>query len=458
MHLLRIWKTMQRKTISNHNKNRTDKDIIFGWAVYDWANSAYITTVAVAILPMYFAGVIVPAGGYKIGNTVFAAETLWGFMVSAAAFLVFVMAPVLGAIADFHSVKKRFLLSFCYLGVICAALISLCGAGAVWPAIVLFVLSQVGFVGANVFYDAFLPEIAEPSRQDYVSSKGYAYGYAGGGLQFACALVLIAFHDLFGLSEAGAARIGMFSAALWWGGFTLVTVKYLREAKTARAPSGKRPFSYVGSIVLGFTRVWRTLLQVSRLKHLMLFLVAFLVYNEGIQTVIQMATMYGKQELKLSATALMVTLLLVQIVGIFGALLFSSAAGRFGTKRAVMLSLGIWSGVLIYAYFIQTAMQYFFMGGVVGLVLGGSQAISRSLYASMIPEDSPAEFFGFYSVVNKFSAVWGPFIFALIRLWTGSSRNAILSVIVFFLLGMLLLALVNEEKARMSRHELVLDR
>lgn len=356
------------------DNSHNNKKVIFGWAVYDWANSAYITTIAVAILPMYFAGVIVPAEGYRIGNTVFAAETLWGFMVSAAALIVFVMAPVLGAIADLYSAKKRFLFTFCYLGVVSAALIPWCGSGDVWPAIILFVLSQVGFVGANVFYDAFLPQIAGPSQQDRVSSKGYSYGYAGGGLQFAGALVLIAMHDKFGLTAAGAAQVGMFSAALWWGGFALVAARYLKEPNIKQAkPSQANP------IAMGFVRVWKTMLQVGKLKHLVLFLAAFLVYNEGIQTVIQMATMYGKQELKLSATALMITLLLVQIVGIFGALLFSWIAGRTGTKRAVMISLLIWSGVVIYAYFIHTASEYFVLGCVVGLVLGGSQAISRSL-------------------------------------------------------------------------------
>jgi len=425
--------------------------------MYDWANSAYITTIAVAVLPMYFAGVVVPAAGFRIGNTVFAAETLWGFMVSAAAFIVFVMAPVLGAIADYCSAKKRFLFTFCYMGVISALFIPLTGAGNVWPAIILFVISQVGFVGANVFYDAFLPQISEPGQEDRISSKGFAYGYAGGGLQFAGVLILIAFHDFFGFTEAGAARIGMLSAVLWWGGFALVTARFLKEPKIQRArQSGSIP-KHLGYLALGFSRVWKTMLQVGKLKHLALFLLAFLVYNEGIQTVIQMATMYGKQELKLSASALMITLLLVQIVAIFGALSFSWIAGKTGTKRAVMLSLIIWSGVVIYAYFINTAPQYFILGGVVGLVLGGSQAISRSLYSSMIPEDSPAEFFAFYSVVNKFSAVWGPFIFALIRHLTGSSRNAILSVILFFIAGIILLSLVNEKQARLDRNEVKLD-
>jgi len=440
-----------------YNSVQGDRKVIFGWAMYDWANSAYITTIAVAILPMYFAGVVVPEQGFLIGNTLFAAETLWGFMVSAAAFIIFILAPALGAIADFCSTKKRFLLAFCSLGVASSICLSFSGPGNVWSTIILFVISQVGFVGANVFYDAFLPQISGPGKEDKVSSKGYAFGYAGGGLQFACALILIAFHDSFGLTQSEAAKMGMLSAALWWGGFALVTARYLKEPKIDQdLPPESMPRN-LGYLTLGVTRVWDTMCQVGKLKHLVLFLAAFLVYNEGIQTVVLMATMYGKQELKLSATALMLTLLLVQVVAIFGALTFSWIAGKTGTKRAVMLSLVIWSGVVIYAYFIHGEVEYFILGGVIGLVLGGSQAMSRSLYASMIPENSSAEFFGFYSVFNKFSAVWGPFTFALIRHFTGSSRNAILSVIVFFILGIVLLSIVNEKKARQDSSEISFD-
>lgn len=429
---------------------RGDRRVIFGWAMYDWANSAYVTTIAVAILPIYFAGVVVPPGGWEIRGTVYAAETLWGFMISAAAFFVFAAAPTLGAIADFCSAKKRFLTAFCYLGVASAAFIPFCGKGDVWWTMGLFVLSQIGFVGANVFYDAFLPQIASEQDQDRISSKGFAYGYIGGGIHFALSLALLAGHTKIGISEALAARLAMLTAALWWGGFALVTLFFLREpSRLSPLPQGFRrtPFG-LGYVPLGLTRVWMTMCKVRQLRHLILFLFAFLLYNEGIQTVIQMATMYGKQELRLSSTALMVTLLLVQAVAFFGALLFAWISERIGTKRGVIVSLVGWAFVVTYAYFIHTALDYFVLGGVIGLVMGGSQAISRSLYSSMIPEGASAEFFGFYSIVSKFSAVWGPFIFALIRHWTGSSRNAILFLVVFFVFGILLLSLVNEKKAR----------
>jgi UMF1 family MFS transporter len=437
---------------------RGDRRVIFGWAMYDWANSAYITTLAIAILPIYFAGVVVPPEGLEIKGTLYAAETLWGLMVSAAAFLVFLAAPALGAIADFCCTKKRFLFSFCYLGVASAAFLSFCKSGDVWLTIILFVISQIGFVGANVFYDAFLPQIAPEGETDRISSKGFAYGYVGGGLQFALSLCLLAGHEKIGLSEAGAARLGMLTAALWWGGFALVTVSLLREPRmTQTLPEGFRSIPLgLGYISLGISRVWKTMRKLRRLRHLVLFLAAFLVYNEGIQTVIQMATIYGKQELHLSTTVLMMTLLLVQAVAFLGALLLAWISERIGAKRAVIVTLIGWSGVVFYAYFIHSAIEYFVLGGIIGLVLGGSQAISRSFYSSIIPESAPAEFFGFYSVVNKFSAVWGPFIFAIIRHWTGSSRNSILSLIFFFILGILLLSWVNEKKAVEASTELVL--
>ncbi|RKX60842.1 MAG: MFS transporter [Thermodesulfobacteriota bacterium] len=437
---------------------RGDSRVIFGWAMYDWANSAYITTLAVAILPIYFAGVVVPPDGLEIRGTLYAAETLWGFMVSAAAFLVFIAAPTLGAIADFCCAKKRFLFFFCYLGVVSAAFLSFSKTGDVWLTMILFVISQIGFVGANVFYDAFLPQIAPEGKTDRISSKGFAYGYVGGGLQFALALGLLAGHEKIGLSEAEAARLGMLTAALWWGGFALVTVSLLREPRRMQAlPEGFRRVPLCqGYISLGISRVWKTIRKLRKLRHLVLFLAAFLVYNEGIQTVIQMATIYGKQELHLTTTTLMMTLLLVQAVAFLGALLSAWISERIGAKRAVIVTLTGWSGVVIYAYFIHSATEYFVMGGIVGLVLGGSQAISRSFYASIIPEGASAEFFGFYSVVSKFSAVWGPFIFAIIRHWTGSSRNSILSLIFFFILGIILLSRVNEKEARKAGAELEL--
>ncbi len=432
---------------------KNDKKTIFGWCMYDWANSAYATTVMVAILPIYFAEAIVGKEGVQIGNTVVSADALWGYLVSAAALFVFLCAPILGAISDFSSAKKKFLMSFAYTGSLFAMLLYFCQSGDVWKTAVFFFISHVGFVGANVFYDAFLPQIASEDRIDWVSSKGFSVGYIGGGLQFAIALGLVAGHQAIDLSEAHAARIGMTMAGLWWAGFTLFTLKNLGEAEVVEDMPEKyksKP-KLVAYTAIGLTRTFATMKKVRRFRHLLLFLIAFMIYNDGIQTVIKMAAIYGKEELELSTTVLLVTLLIVQFVATGGALLFGKLAGKIGTKRAVMLSLALWSGVVTYAYFLHTATEYFIMGIVVGIVLGGSQALSRSLYGSMVPEEASAEFYGFYSVFSKFSAIWGPLAFALIRQITGTARLSIVSLMIFFIVGLILLGFVDEEKAREAK-------
>jgi len=433
---------------------RGNRRVLFGWAVYDWANSAYATTLVTALLPIYFAEVVVPKD-FTLRGTPYAAETLWGYLVGASALFVFLAAPTLGAIADFAAAKKRFLIGFCYFGVLNAALLWFCNAGDVWRTALLFLCAQIGFVGANVFYDAFLPQIAPEGKQDWVSAKGFSYGYLGGGLQFLIALGLVTWHDAFGMTTTFAAKVGMLMAALWWGGFGLVTAFLLKEPPRTSAlppPYDRYPLGS-GYVVLGVRRVWRTTLRVGQMKPLLLFLVAYMVYNDGIQTVIEMAAIYGKQELHLSSAALMGTLLVVQFIALGGSLVAARLAERWGTRRTILATLGGWSFVVTYAYFIHTATEYVLLGGVVGIVLGGSQALSRSFFGSMIPANASAEFFGFYSVFNKFSSIWGPVLFGFIRHTTGSSRNAIFSLIGLFLVGMVLLSLVDEKKARQASAE-----
>jgi len=432
---------------------KNDRKTIFGWCMYDWANSAFATTVLAALLPAYFAGEVVGPEGVEIGGTLFSATTLWGFVVAFAAFLIFLIAPVLGAISDFSATKKKFLLSFAYGGSLFTILLFFCQSGDVLKTLLIFLLAQIGFIGGNIFYDAFLPQITTDDKIDWVSGKGFSYGYLGGGLQFAVALGLVAGHEQLGISQQLAARIGLAMAGIWWAGFTLFTVKYLREVPRTEA----MPDKYQGKPVLfayaavGFSRLIKTTRRVSRFRHLLIFLIAFMLYNDGIQTVINMATIYGKEELNLTTTILMLTLLIIQTIAILGALAFSRLAGLIGTKRSVMITLVIWSGIVIYAYFIQSAAEYFILGLLVGIVLGGSQALSRSLYGSMIPEEASAEFYAFYSVFSKFSAIWGPMAFAIIRQVAGSSRISIVSLIVFFIAGLILLSFVDEKKAREAK-------
>lgn len=433
---------------------KDDPKIIFGWCMYDFANSAYIT-IAVGLLPVYFATAIIGPGGLFFRGTRYEADTLWALLVGTADLIAFVCAPVLGAIADFSAAKKRFLLFFTYVGSLAATLLYLSHTGDVYRTMILFLIAQISYTNANVVYDAFLPQIASPEKMDWVSGKGFSYGYVGGGLQFALALLLVVGHQRLGISQELAARIGIASAGLWWGGFTLYTARHLREGP----PLEKLPERYRGwprplaFAAVGLLRTLRTTRRVRRFRHLALFLLAFMLYNDGIQTVINLATTYGTVELQLPVWVLMGTLLVIQVVATFGALVFSRLAERIGTKPAIMTTLVLWSGVVAYAYFIHSATEFFILGMIVGVVLGGSQSLSRSFYGSMVPEAASAEFFGFYTVFTKFSSVFGPLVFAVIKQMAGSSRLAILSLVVFFVVGLALLALVNETKARQARLE-----
>jgi UMF1 family MFS transporter len=407
--------------------------------MYDWANSAYSTTVAAGILPIYFAQIVV-------GNTNSDVHAIgaWGLAISLSAFLSFLVSPVLGAIADLAGAKKKFMMVFAYTGALFTILLSFCGPGDVMLTLGLFVGAQLGFIGANVFYDAFITEIATDEDADWISGKGYSFGYIGGGLQFAIALILIASPDTFGLTRESAARAGIFMAGLWWAGFALIPAKYLKESRSSPRthPVGIRAY-----IAAGVSITWATTVRVRLYRHLVLFLLAFMLYNDGIQTVIEMASIYGSDELGLRMEQLMLALLLSQLVAPLGALCFSKISRIIGGKKAIMLSLICWGSVTTLAYFIHTATEFFVLTTMVGIVLGASQALSRSYYSSMVPKEASAEFFGFYTVFSKFSAIWGPLTFAAIR----PARLAILTLSVLFAAGLLLLAFVDERQARRAR-------
>jgi len=430
-----------------------DKKQIFGWAMYDWANSAFITTVSVALFPMFFSSVIVPDEGFAICGRLFDADVLFSFLSSLYALVIFLCAPVLGAVADFSASKKKFLMVFCYGGSMFTIMLFFCGSGDVWFTMILFFLAQIGFVGGNIFYDAFLPQIASEDKLDWVSGKGFAYGYIGGGLQFAISLVLIAAHDYFGISEEFAARIAMVMAGFWWVGFSIVTFVYLKESSsTEKIPDGysKLP-KWIAYSKIGIKRTLSTAKKVRSFKHLVLFLFAYMIYNDAIQTVIKMASIYGLIELNIPQKDILITLLIIQFLAFFGALFFSYLAGKISTKKALMVTLLLWTFIVTYGYFIKSSGDFLFLGVLVGCVLGGSQALSRSLYGSIIPVNASAEFYGFYSVFSKFSAIWGPLVFGFIKHFTGSSRNAIVSLAAFFIIGLILLSMVDMEKAKEAK-------
>ena len=430
-------------------KNDKEKNL-FAWYMYDWANSAFATTVIAALLPIYFATVIVPPDGWEFRfcniEITTNATTLWAFLAGTAALFVFLTAPILGAIADISESKKKFLMSFCLGGSLFTTLLFFSKSGDVWMTIVFFFLANTCFISANIFYDAFLPHIASRNEIDQVSGRGYAYGYLGGGLQFLICIILILAHKKIGIEKTMAVRISLLFSGVWWAGFSLITLVCLHEPANSKASlqQSRNNNSSWTYLRVGVLRTWHTILKAKVHRNLVIFLIAFMFYNDGIHTVIRMATIYGKDELGLKNETLMGTLLLVQFIGIGGALLFSKMSKTFGTKRILILVLILWLGILCYAYIITSALDFWMLGIAVGFVLGGSQAISRSFYGAMIPVDESAEFFGFYSVFAKFSAICGPFVFGIIRQITGTSRLAILSLVGFFIIGIILLCFVKE--------------
>ncbi len=433
---------------------KNDRRSLFGWAMYDWANSAYATTVAGALLPAFFAEEVVPEEGFEILGRTVGGETLWAAVVGVGAFALFLLTPVLGAIADYTASKRRFLQVFAYGGALFTTTLFFVGSGDVLLTLGLFFAAHLGFVGANVFYDGFLPDLTTDDSIDRQSARGYAFGYVGGGLQLLLAAALLLAHDSLGIGEATAARTGVAMAGLWWAGFTWYALARIPETGTAHTLPGSSGVSgVIAHARLGFGRTWATARRLVRFRQLLLFVVAYMLFIDGVQTVIAMTSVYASDTLDLSTETILVGFLIAQFVAFAGALAFGRLAGRLGARDALLVAIGVWAAVAVAAYFLPegAATPFYALAAVVGLVLGGVQALSRSLYGSMIPEEASAEFFGFFSVFGKFSAIWGPLIFVLVNETTGSARNSILSLIVFFVAGGLLLAKVDVGAARASR-------
>jgi UMF1 family MFS transporter len=432
-----------------------DERTIFGWAMYDWANSAYITAGSL-IFAIYFGDTIFPDDGVSVFGVSLGAEAFFGILVGIGAALLFLVMPVLGAIADYSNSKKRLLQTFAYTGATFAALTAVPGAGDLGLAIVVALIAQIGFVSANVMYEGFLPEISTPDTIDRISAKGYALGYAGGGLHLVLSLALLFFADRLGIDEDAARRIVIVSAGVWWAGFGTFAFTRLHDRGTPKGAETPHAVSYAR---LGLERTVKTTRQLLRFPQLLLFVVAFLFYNDGVQTIIKVTPVFASETLNLSTTAIAAVFVVIQLVAFFGALLFGWLAGRVGAKRAILVSIAGWTLVAAGGFAVPAnrAVPFLLLGAFAGLVLGGVQAISRSLYASMIPDGAPAEFFGFYSVFSKFSAIFGPLIFAAVDIVTGSARLSILFLGAFFLIGGALLAMVDVEKGRNSRADWVLD-
>ena len=424
---------------------RNDRRTVFGWAMYDWANSAYITIFG-AVIGAFFTGTIMTGDTYWG----LSGEALFSILVGIGSILLMLAMPVLGAMADYADSKKRFLRNFAFVGAFFTLVIPFVPDGQVPWFLLVVVITQFGFVAANVFYDGFLPEIASDDTIDQVSSKGFALGYLGGGLYLLLALVLIFLSSDdpdATLTEELAARIAIFGSGVWWIAFSLFS---LARLPADGASTDKRSVGEYASI--GFARTLATGRKLKHFPQLLLFVIAFIIYNSGTGTVIAVSGPYAEDTLGLELTIIGLAFLLVQFIAFFGALLFGRLANRIGPKNAVMVSLVVWTGLAFMAFFLPEGSNAGFLAlaAIVGFVLGGVQALSRSLYGSMIPEEASAEFFGFYSVFSKLSGI-GPLVFGAVSAATGSGRTAILSVAAFFVVGLILLSRVDVDAARQSR-------
>ena len=417
------------------------------WAMYDWATSAVQTTIMVAVFPIYFVRVAGADVAPSSATQRLAAVNTIALVVTA------LLSPVLGALSDSGGLKKRLLAAFMILGAGAVAGMFLIERGDLDLASVLFTVSLIGAAGSFVFYEALLPHIAKPSEIDQVSTAGYAMGYIGGGLLLALNLAWIQKPAWFGLPSGPdispslgtlPVRLAFLSVAVWWLLFSIPLFRRVPEPAARLEPD---EFSEGGVVRVAFLRLMKTFRELRGYRQAFLMLLAFLIYNDGIQTIIKMATAYGT-EIGIGQSALITAILLVQFVGIPCSFLFGTVAARIGTKRAIFLGLLAYTGISILGYFMTTATHFFVLAGLVGVVQGGTQALSRSLFASMIPPHKSGEFFGFFSVFEKFAGIFGPLIFAGTIAATGSSRNAILSVIGFFALGGALLLLVNVDQGQ----------
>jgi UMF1 family MFS transporter len=414
------------------------------WALYDWANSAFWTTIIAAVFPIYFARVAASDLPPAVATARFAAAT------TLAMVLIAILSPVLGAMADYAGLKMKMLGAFLGLGVVATAAMYFIGRGDWKLALVLFVLGNIGVTGSLVFYESLLPHIAREEERDRVASAGFALGYLGGGLLLALNLLWIQKPGLFGIAdEAAASRLSFLSVALWWLGFSIPLFRRVREPerRLEEDETGRE-----SPLRIAFGRLGETFRELKIYRQAFLMLSAFLIYNDGILTIIRMATSYGT-EVGLDQGVLISALLLTQVVGIPFAFLFGWLAERITAKRAILLALAVYVVISIVGYRMRTASDFYLLAILVGTVQGGSQALSRSLFSTIIPAHKSAEFFAFFGVFDKFAGIFGPALFALTITATGSSRDAVLSVIAFFVVGGMLLSLVDVEEGRRVARE-----
>lgn len=416
------------------------KKVIRGWAMYDWANSAYNLVITSTIFPVYYDAItsVKDEHGVVVSHlvSVFGMQiesgALYTYAIAFAYLVIAILSPILSSVADGRGNKKRFLQFFCYLGALACCSLFAFTEDRLWLGLISCIIAAIGYCGSLVFYNAYLPEIASPDQQDKVSAKGFAYGYIGSVLlQIVCFVFVLV--KPFGMSDGLAARISFLLVGLWWLGFAQLTF----AALPGNTHPHRKEVTLFNKGLLELKKVWKL---VGKLPVLKRFLVAFFFYSMGVQTVMIAATLFGSQELKLNATQLISCILIIQLVAIGGSYLMAKLSSLFGNIKVLIFVVLVWIGICVLAYFIQTALGFYIVATLVGIVMGGIQSLSRSTYSKLMPQtQDTASFFSFYDVSEKVAIVIGTFSFGFIQQLTGSMRYSIVALALFFLIGFLLL-------------------
>jgi UMF1 family MFS transporter len=434
---------------------KNDRREIFGWLTYDWANSVFFTTVVAVLIGEYITslaqkavgenGVVIHLAGYDLVT----AKSLFSYSVGLSVFLQIFFLPVLGAIADYTNLKKTFMAFFCFAGTIACCLLFFVQGNLYLLGSILFIISNLCAGASIVFYNSFLPDITTEGKRDKVSSWGFAAGYVSGALVLFLNLIFLKYSELLGVSIGLAVRICLLTAGIWWGGFALITFALLKKRPPARpVPKNKN------LIAAGLGEIAGTYRELFKLKSTLKFLIAYLLYNDGIQTVITSSSIFISQELfvakglEVDNSVLIIAFLIAQIVAFIGSLTFERIARLTGSKFAIIISLLMWSQIVIYAYgSLHNLRQAYILSGLIGFVLGGSQALSRSLFSQMIPAGRESAYFGIYEISERGTSWIGPIVFGLVAQMTNSYRPAILALIVFFIVGCIILFFTDTNKA-----------
>ena len=414
---------------------KENKQAVWSWAFYDWANSAYSTTVMAGFFPLFFKEY------WADPNNPTHSTFYLGMANSIASLVVAALAPLLGSVADQGSAKKKFLILFAFLGVIMTGGLWMVAQGNWQMAVFFYVLATIGFASGNVFYDALLPGLASEERVDVVSSLGFGLGYLGGGLLFLVNVYMYRKPEIFGIPDgATAIKLSFLSVAVWWAVFTIPLILFVPEPKN-------QTVDFKNAVRMGWIQLVQTFKEIRNMKVVGTFLLAYWFYIDGVDTIIRMAVDYG-MSLNFPGESLIIALLIVQFVAFPAALIYGWLASKIGTKTGIMVGIIAYSFITLLGYFMTEAWHFYVLAILIGLFMGGIQALSRSLYTRIIPPEKSAEFFGFYNMLGKFAAIIGPALMGTIALVTGSARLSILSILLLFILGAFFLNKVDIKEGK----------